>query len=59
MSYLLRATLPDDLAAWLNAQADKEVRTEANMTVVLIREAKEAREMTIRRKRNALTQGSK
>lgn len=59
MSYLLRATLPDDLATWLNAQADKEVRTEANMTVVLIREAKEAREMTIRRKRNALTQGSK
>ena len=44
MSYLLRTTLPDDLAEWLKSQAEKEVRTESNMTEVLIREAKLARD---------------
>jgi hypothetical protein len=44
MSYLLRTTLPDDLATWLKRQAENEVRTEANMNEVLIREAKAMRE---------------
>lgn len=44
MSYLLRATIPDDLAAWLKKISASEVRTESNMTEVLIREAKAARE---------------
>lgn len=43
-SYLLRATIPIDLALWLKKLSDGELRTESNMTEVLIREAKSARE---------------
>ena len=43
MSYQLRATIPDDLAKQIKTLGAKEVRTESNMTEVLLREALAAR----------------